>query len=178
MESMSGEETLQSKHAYERVAAMHGVHVKQYHLDNGRFGEKAFGAACDEQGQEIIFCGIGAHHQNRIAENQIKLLTLNLVPCYFMQSDTGLNTLLLCYGHVHLKWQKPTATKYDVDKDGILLEEKFSNVCFVQTLTEQHTWGCPVYILGAHLQDKSGSVPKWDPRARLEIYLSPSSVHT
>eukprot|EP00957_Ditylum_brightwellii_P035023 2655505-Ditylum_brightwellii.AAC.1 len=67
--------------------------------------------------------------------------------------------------------------KYDVDEDGILLEEKFSDICSVQTLTEQHTWGWPVYILNAHLQDKSGSVPKWDPRARLGIYLGPSSVH-
>ena len=47
MESMSGEETLQSKRAYERVAAANGVHVKRYHSDNGRFGEKSFRAACD-----------------------------------------------------------------------------------------------------------------------------------
>eukprot|EP00957_Ditylum_brightwellii_P017855 1344702-Ditylum_brightwellii.AAC.1 len=66
--------------------------------------------------------------------------------------------------------------KYDVGEDGILPEEKFSNVCSVQTLTKQHTWGCPVYALDARLQDKSGSVPKWDPRARLGIYLGPSSV--
>eukprot|EP00957_Ditylum_brightwellii_P180989 13788221-Ditylum_brightwellii.AAC.1 len=36
MECISGEETLQSKHAYERVAAANGVHVKRYHSDNGR----------------------------------------------------------------------------------------------------------------------------------------------
>eukprot|EP00957_Ditylum_brightwellii_P117781 8985478-Ditylum_brightwellii.AAC.1 len=73
---MSDEETLQSKRAYERVAATHGVHVKRYHLDNWRFGEKSFRAACDEQGREITFCDVGAHHQNCIAENRIKLLTL------------------------------------------------------------------------------------------------------
>eukprot|EP00957_Ditylum_brightwellii_P022406 1690753-Ditylum_brightwellii.AAC.1 len=67
---MSGEETLQSKHAYERVAAAHSVNVKRYHLDNGRFGEKSFRAVCDEQGQEITFCGVGSHHQNSIAESQ------------------------------------------------------------------------------------------------------------
>eukprot|EP00957_Ditylum_brightwellii_P202634 15331018-Ditylum_brightwellii.AAC.2 len=69
MESISKEETLQSKCAYERVAAAHGVHVKWYHSDNGRFGKKSFRAACDEQVQEITFCGFGAHHQNRIVEN-------------------------------------------------------------------------------------------------------------
>eukprot|EP00957_Ditylum_brightwellii_P176244 13419683-Ditylum_brightwellii.AAC.1 len=77
MESMSGEEKLQSKWAHEKVAAAHGVHVKRYHLDNGRVGEKSFRAACGEQGEKIIFCSVGAHQQNGIAENRIKLLTLN-----------------------------------------------------------------------------------------------------
>eukprot|EP00957_Ditylum_brightwellii_P099550 7583209-Ditylum_brightwellii.AAC.1 len=55
--------------------------------------------------------------------------------------------------------------KYDVNEDGILLEEKNSNVHSVKTLTEQHAWDCPVYILDACLQDRSGSVPKWGPIA-------------
>eukprot|EP00957_Ditylum_brightwellii_P137187 10459492-Ditylum_brightwellii.AAC.1 len=37
--------------------------------------------------------------------------------------------------------------------------------------------GCPVYILDARLQNRSGSVPKWDFRARLGIYLVSSCVH-
>eukprot|EP00957_Ditylum_brightwellii_P049513 3755615-Ditylum_brightwellii.AAC.1 len=67
--------------------------------------------------------------------------------------------------------------KFDVDDDGVSPEERFSNVCSVQNLTEHHPLGCPVYILDAHLQDRSGSAPKWDPRARLGIYLGPSHVH-
>eukprot|EP00957_Ditylum_brightwellii_P071869 5462557-Ditylum_brightwellii.AAC.1 len=55
--------------------------------------------------------------------------------------------------------------KFDVDEDGSSPQEKFSNVRSVQSLTEHHTWGCPVYILDARLQDRSGTVPKWDPRA-------------
>ena len=47
----------------------------------------------------------------------------------------------------------------------------------MQNLTEHHPWGCPVYILDARLQDRSCSAPKWDPRARLGIYLGPSRVH-
>eukprot|EP00957_Ditylum_brightwellii_P094367 7185078-Ditylum_brightwellii.AAC.2 len=43
MESISSEETLQSKHAFERVAAAHEVHVKRYYADNERFGEKLLG---------------------------------------------------------------------------------------------------------------------------------------
>eukprot|EP00957_Ditylum_brightwellii_P190204 14478415-Ditylum_brightwellii.AAC.1 len=67
--------------------------------------------------------------------------------------------------------------KYNVNKDEISPEEKNSNAHSVQTLTDQHTWGCPVYILDARLQDQSGSLPKWDPRSCLGIYLGPSNVH-
>eukprot|EP00957_Ditylum_brightwellii_P116638 8896889-Ditylum_brightwellii.AAC.1 len=67
--------------------------------------------------------------------------------------------------------------KYDINEDGISPEDKFSNDHSVQILTEQHAWGCPVYKLDAHLQDRYSSVPKWDPRARLGIYLGASSAH-
>eukprot|EP00957_Ditylum_brightwellii_P199632 15218559-Ditylum_brightwellii.AAC.1 len=70
---MSGEETIQSKWAYERVVAL-----QWYHSDNGHFDEKDFCDACEAQGQKITFCGVDAHHQNRVAENGIKLLTLKV----------------------------------------------------------------------------------------------------
>eukprot|EP00957_Ditylum_brightwellii_P053332 4043074-Ditylum_brightwellii.AAC.1 len=76
-----------------------------------------------------------------------------------------------------LKMAEVYCNKFDVDEDGISPEEIFSNVCSVQNLTEHHPWGCPVYILDARLQDRSGSVPKWNPWARLGIYLGPSCVH-
>eukprot|EP00957_Ditylum_brightwellii_P073379 5576621-Ditylum_brightwellii.AAC.1 len=53
--------------------------------------------------------------------------------------------------------------KFDVDEDGFSPEERYSKVCSVQNLTAHNLWGCPVYILDAHLQDRSGSVPKIKP---------------
>ena len=41
-----------------------------------------------------------------------------------------------------------------------------------------YTFGCPVYILDARLQIVGGGgPPKWDPRARLGIYLGQSQSH-
>eukprot|EP00957_Ditylum_brightwellii_P202976 15332688-Ditylum_brightwellii.AAC.1 len=65
-----------------------------------------------------------------------------------------------------LKMTGVYCNKFDVAEDGSLPEEKFSNVCSVQSLTAHHTWGCPVCILDACLQDRSGTVHKWDPRVR------------
>jgi hypothetical protein len=35
-------ETLGAKHTFEMYAAKHGVTIKHYHVDNGRFVENAF----------------------------------------------------------------------------------------------------------------------------------------
>eukprot|EP00957_Ditylum_brightwellii_P067376 5115122-Ditylum_brightwellii.AAC.1 len=130
MESISGEETIQSKRAYERVAAAHGVHVKRCHSDNGRFGEKTFRLTCDEQGQKITFCGVGAHYQNGIAENRIKLLTLRSRTMLLYAKrywPEYITTMLWPY---ELKMAEVYCNKFDVDEDGSSPEEKV--LMFVQ----------------------------------------------
>jgi transposase InsO family protein len=69
--SRTSEETLKSKLAFEKFAASHGVNIKHYHADNGRFKDKIFSKSIQEKGQTISFCGVGAHHQNGIAEKRI-----------------------------------------------------------------------------------------------------------
>ncbi len=69
--SMSSEETVKSKVAFEKFAATHGVNIKHYHADNGRFKDNLFMKSIEEKGQTITFCGVGAHHQNGKAEKRI-----------------------------------------------------------------------------------------------------------
>jgi hypothetical protein len=69
--SMTSEETLKSKLAFEKFAASHGVNIKHYHAGNERFKDKLFSKSIEEKGQTISFCGVGAHHQNGIAEKRI-----------------------------------------------------------------------------------------------------------
>jgi hypothetical protein len=68
---MTSEETLKSKLAFEKYALSHGVHIKHYHADNGRFKDTLFTRDIEEKGQTISYCGVGAHHQNGIAEKRI-----------------------------------------------------------------------------------------------------------
>ena len=44
-------------------------------------------------------------------------------------------------------------------------------------LRDYHTWGCPVYVLESRVQTSSKGLPKWDPRARIGIYLGHSTAH-
>ena len=54
----------------------------------------------------------------------------------------------------------------------------FSGVETTFDLKLRHTWGCPAYIMDAKLQNRSGGLPKWEPRPRLDIYLGQSPIHS
>jgi hypothetical protein len=40
--SLTLEETVKSKVAFEKYAAMHGVHIKHYHAENDKFNDNLF----------------------------------------------------------------------------------------------------------------------------------------
>jgi len=177
MRSTTQEETLAAKTAYERYGATHGVTIKRYHADNGRYAEQPFRDACAQANQELTFCGVGAHHQNGIAENHVKQLTL------------GARTLLL---HAKRHWPEAITTmlwpyaikaaaerhnNLKLDDTGRSPIEKFSATKSELHICNFHTFGCPVYVLDSRLQDRSGGVPKWEPRSRVGIYLGHSPVH-
>ena len=48
---------------------------------------------------------------------------------------------------------------------------RFTGANSLPPMSQQHPWGCPVYVLEAKLQDNPKRIPKWDPRAQLGIYL-------
>jgi hypothetical protein len=68
-------ETLIGKKKYERLALDSGVSVQTYHADNVIFATKAVRAHCDYKCQELEFSGVGAHHQNGVAERTIQTVS-------------------------------------------------------------------------------------------------------
>jgi hypothetical protein len=71
MQDLSSEESVKAKRAFEQFAAKHGITIRHYHCDNGRFADNALNQACQESNQQLTFYGINAHFQNRIAEHTI-----------------------------------------------------------------------------------------------------------
>ncbi len=47
------------------------IETKKYHADNGIFVSKTFKEECDLKGQGYLFMGVGAHHQNEVAERNV-----------------------------------------------------------------------------------------------------------
>ena len=68
-------EALQAKHKFEQLACDHGITIKSYHADNSPFGNSDFICSIEDNGQVIKFSGVGAHHQNGVAEGTIKTIS-------------------------------------------------------------------------------------------------------
>ena len=56
---------------FEQDARSQNVTIRKYHGDNGVFKAQMFREELDALGQTITFSGVGAHHQNGVAERAI-----------------------------------------------------------------------------------------------------------
>ena len=178
MRDLTLDETLLTKAAYERFLHSIGASAHAYHADNGRFADKGFQDDCKQNNQTITFCGVGAHHQNGIAERKIKDITL------------GGRTLLLHAKRMlpeyisTILW--PFAIKCYEDRMNNLVHRADGRTPY-QTLARLdatainvanfHVFGCPCYVLDHRLQSGQSMVPKWEPRARMGIYVGRSPAH-
>jgi hypothetical protein len=176
--SLTAEETLEAKAAFERFASAHGVAVKHYQTDNGIFETDAFRNAVEASGQTISYAGVNAHHQNGHAEGKIRNLqsmgrsmmlhaahrwpaavTANLWPYAIRMANDALNA----------------APQVSV---GLSPMERFAQVDVAPRLKYSHPFGCPVYVLDARLQTAGGKIHKWKERSRVGLYLGSSPRHS
>ena len=74
-ESTSAIDTIEAKQEFERFCEENGVRIKHYHADNGIFASNGFRQEVQRCGQKLTFCGVGAHHQNGVAERRIQDLS-------------------------------------------------------------------------------------------------------
>jgi hypothetical protein len=65
--SLSSEETVKAKNAFEILAASYGVRIMNYHADNGRFQDNAWKNDCENKAH-----GVNAHWKNGKAEKKIR----------------------------------------------------------------------------------------------------------
>ena len=175
--SLGAEETIQSKNLFEREALSFGVVVRNYRSDNGIFSKTEFMKQIYDNEQFITFSGVGAHHQNGVAERAIRTVV------------TRARTMLL---HAQLRWPDATSPElwpmamehasYLINiipniNEGLSPEEKFARA-FKPTnrLTDLPVWGCPTYVLEPTLQDGK-KLPKWRPRSRRGQFVGFSTLH-
>ena len=174
---LTSDETVQAKRAFERNAMLLGVKILHYHADNGRFADNGFINHCKLNNQTISYCGVNAHWQNGIAEKKIRDL------------QEKARTMLLYANHKWPKMLSPSLWPYalraaaEVENSVPLFKgeelpiELFTGVKVAPKLRHFHALFCPVYVLDNKLQGGK-SIPKWQTRSRLGIYMGPSPNHS
>jgi hypothetical protein len=145
---------VRAKEEFERYAASHGVTVRHYHADNGRFADNKFRQAVASRGQTLSFCGVNAHFQNGIAERRIRELqehartmlihankrwpsaiTTNLWPYAVRMANDILNaTPNLKTGQPHSTYS-PTPTSQSTRSTGIPLVAQCT--CWIATCNQE-----------------------------------------
>ena len=177
--SLRDGETLQSKHEYERFAHQHGVKVKGYHADNKSFGNNAFINDIKDKGQVITFSGVGAHHQNAVAERAIKTVTywaraMMLHAVIHWPTEADLELWPFAMKHAVYMWNRMPSKESRLAPLEIFSRSHFQKYSH---LNRAHVWGCPTCVLDPKLQDGK-KVPKWKPRARRGKFLGFSANHS
>ena len=115
--------------------------------------------------QHLTFCSVGANQKNGVFGQIIKDLTLSLctlVICDQYYWPEFITTMLWSFS---LVVSADRLNNIHVDMNDKTTEMKFSDtIGSTNRLSNFHTFGCPVYILDAHLQIVGGGCPpKWDP---------------
>jgi hypothetical protein len=168
---------VEAKEEFERFSRTHGVTVKHYHADNGRFSDNAWRNHVLSSNQRLTFCGVGAHHQNGRAEKRIRdlqdLARTSLIYANRRWPD-AVDARLWPYA---LRHANDTINKTMFPGRDETPLELFSRTQVLPNMKDEHPFGCPVYALDGRLQGHI-KIDKWTSRARLAIYLGNSPQHS
>ena len=169
-------EALRAKREFELELASMGVTVLSYHTDNGVFTAAAFQDELANKEQGMTLSGVGAHHQNAVAERAIGT------------ASAMTRTIML---HAKMRWPKAVTTKLwpmAMKQAQFLINHVplMNNVCPMDlmlrtvvprdNLRHVHVWGAPCFVLDPKLQD-GHKIPKFDPRSRQGLNLGWSPKH-
>ena len=162
---LTADSTILGKQLLEDEAKSVSVSIKHYHSDNGIFSTKAFKDHCRSLNQSFSFCGVGAHHQNAVAERCIGTI---------WPERCNLNLWALAMDYA--VWIYNRTPKESLS--GLSPKEFWSSARSDHNdLRRAHPFGCPVYVLDPHLQDGK-SIPKWSSRSRQGMFVGFSSEHS
>ena len=176
--SLSAPDTIASKRAWEREGVLCGRTTKKYRTDNGIFTSKAYEESLDEH-QYTDRSGVGAHHQNGVAESNIgkvqrmaRAMLLHVRLHWPDEFSPDLWPFALDYAvyiHNHFPVRGKAGAPAPID---VFCGTKVG----CTKLRRLKVFGCPAFVLDPRLQDGK-KIPKWEARARKGQFLGFSMDH-
>jgi transposase InsO family protein len=149
----TAEETLEGKQAFEKYLEQGGVRIGGYHANNDIFKINKWVLACRAKGQNLSFSGVNAHHQNGMAERQIRLLqelTRTMLIHASKQWPNSITANLwpyaLCMANKFLN-ETPSMQ----DKARRTAQHIYSAINVMPNPKHWKPFGCPVYVLDSKL---------------------------
>ena len=180
--SLSAANTIKAKLQFEREALLSGVHVSSYHTDNGVFTSAGVMQELLKKNQTISLSGVGAAHQNGIAEWAIKTVVsiarTMMLHAAMRSPDGTVTSKLWPMAMDHAVWIYNRIPKYDTGLSPLQhwTQSTFDDV--QTTLSNLHVWGCPSFVLEPKLQKPGVKIPKWAPRSQQGHFMGFSKLHS
>ena len=174
--SLTSDDTVRAKRAFERFCESHGVKVLHYHADNGRFADALFLQDVADQRQEITYCGVNAHFQNGVAEKRIRDLQDMTRTALLHATARWPKVISNCLWPYALRTANDAIVSAPRRLDGKSAASVFSRTDVSPKIGSFRPFGCPVYALSNQLA-AGQSIPKWYKRARVGVYLGQSPQH-
>eukprot|EP00980_Cylindrotheca_fusiformis_P004423 scaffold945_cov82-Cylindrotheca_fusiformis.AAC.8 len=174
--SLRAGETLQAKWKFENWCKSNNVpKIKSYRADHVPFNSEAWRNDLALKDQDIDFSGVGAHHQNAVAERSIQTVTkwartILLHHLIHWPEAADVHLWPFALEHAVFIWNHLPRRDSLIAPIEILSQSRFPTHDILHRL---HVWGCPTYVLDPKLQDGK-KLPKWKPRARRGMYLGGS----
>ena len=150
--SLNANETIKGKREFERELAQYGRKVKQYRGDNGIYRSKEFLDELSIRDQTIEFCGVGAHHQNGVAERAIQTIsysarTMMLFAAMHWPDEAKLDLWPLAIDYSIYVWNRMPNRTSGLSPIELITNEKSDHMNLLST----HVWGCPCFVLDPRL---------------------------
>jgi hypothetical protein len=170
-------ETIKSSIWLEAMAQEESFRIKAYHSDNGIFASPEFKNHCAQHNQKYSFGGLGAKHQNGVAERNMKTVAkwarANMLHLATRSPQHANST----YWPQAIDYAVWVFNRLPNMESSIAPNEIWSCVRSpYNKLSCSHVFECPVYVLQS-LQDGK-KIPKWSPRVRLGLFLGFSDLHS
>ena len=175
--SLNAAETIRGKHKFEREMRIFGNKVHLYRGDNGIFQSREYKEDLKQLNQQMVYSGVGAHHQNGVAERAIRTVSdaaraMLIHSAIHWPEETNADLWPFAMKYAVYLWNNLPKKELGRSPIELLSDMKDDNTWFKQA----HVFGCPAYVLDPTLQDGK-KLPRWKPKSRRGQFLGRSEKH-